>query len=60
LRDAGEHIAALPARLRRSREWQIATELLLSAAERGIVMLARITITAIYARKYVAISSWRS
>jgi hypothetical protein len=43
LRDAGEYIAALPARLHDAPEWQTATEMLLNAPERGgIVMFAQI------------------
>jgi hypothetical protein len=43
LRQAGEYIAALPAKQQREQHWRAATECLLSAAERGgIVMLADI------------------
>jgi hypothetical protein len=43
LRQAGEYIAALPAKQQKEEQWRTATECLLSAAERGgIVMLADI------------------
>lgn len=41
LRDAGEHIAALPEATQHQAHWHTATELLLAAAERGgILMMA--------------------
>jgi len=43
LRDAGVYIVALPPREAKQPNWQTAMQLLISAAERGgIVMLARI------------------
>lgn len=43
LRQAGEYIAALPAKEQHEQRWRTATECLLAAAERGgIVMLAEI------------------
>jgi hypothetical protein len=44
LRDAGEYIAGLPARTARQDHWQTAAaELLISAEQGGIVMLAEIS-----------------
>jgi hypothetical protein len=43
LRDAGEYITALPKATQRKPEWELATELLLSAAESGgILMMAEV------------------
>ncbi len=43
LRDAGEHVAALPKAEQHRDHWRTATDLLLAAAERGgIIMLAEI------------------
>jgi hypothetical protein len=43
MRQAGEYIAALPAKEQHEQRWRTATECLLSAAERGgIVMMAEI------------------
>lgn len=43
LRDAGEYIASLPAKTARQDHWQTAaSELLISAEQRGIIMLAEI------------------
>jgi hypothetical protein len=58
LRDACEYIAALPARLHDAPEWQTATELLLSAAEGGrIVMFAQIAMLhALHAGKIKSVS----
>jgi hypothetical protein len=43
LRDAGEHVAALPKKEAALPHWQLAAQCLLSAAEHGgIVMMARI------------------
>jgi hypothetical protein len=43
LRDAGHHITALPKAAQRKPEWELATALLLSAAESGgIIMMAEI------------------
>jgi hypothetical protein len=41
LRDAGHHVAALPSKMQQQPHWQLAAQLLLSAAESGgIVMMA--------------------
>lgn len=43
LRDAGEYIASLPAKVARQDHWQTAAaELLISAERNGIIMLAEI------------------
>lgn len=45
LRDAGEYIAALPAKTAQESHWQTAAgELLISAEQGGIIMLAEIAI----------------
>jgi hypothetical protein len=45
LRDAGEYIAALPENEAHAKHWQVATECLIAAADRGgIVMFADIAV----------------
>ena len=51
MRDAGEYIAALPENEAHAKHWQVATECLIAAADRGgIVMFADIAVRRALAR----------